>query len=93
MVRLVRQKKFPLEIRGAKNGTFLDVLRNVDIVQTDGVESPSICRFRESWAGDYMVVVACPISLHPACFERIRSRSFASTNNSGDVYSARIPFI
>jgi len=63
MVRLVRQNNSSLEITGEKIATFLDVLRIVDIVQADGVESPSIRRFRESWAGDCMAVMACPISL------------------------------
>jgi hypothetical protein len=63
MVGWVRQKNSSLEITGEKIATFLDVLRIVDIVQTDGVESPSIRRFRESWAGDCMAVMACPISL------------------------------
>jgi hypothetical protein len=63
MVGLVRQKNSSLEITGEKIATFLDVLRIVDIVQTDGVESPSIRRFRESWAGDCIAVMACPISL------------------------------
>ncbi len=63
MVRLVRQNNSSLEITDAKTAMFLDVSRNVHEVQTDGVEAPSIRRFRESWAGDCMAVMACPISL------------------------------
>lgn len=91
MVRLVRQKKISLKITGEKTATFLDVLRIVDIVQTDGVESPSIRRFRESWAGDYRAVIACPISVNSMLeFDSCRIRRPASANDLKNVSQARI---
>ena len=61
---LVRQTNSTLETADFNSDILLDVSRNFLNVQTDGVESPSIRRFRESWAGDYRAVIACPISVN-----------------------------
>ena len=88
---LVRQTNSTLETADFNSDIVLDVSRNVLNVRTDGVESPSIRRFRESWAGDYRAVIACPISVNRMPeFDSCRIRRPAPANDLKNVSQACI---
>ena len=88
---MVRQTNSTLETADFNSDILLDVSRNVLNVRTDGVESPSIRRFRESWAGDYRAVIACPISVKRMPeFDSCRIRLPAPANDLKNVSQTRI---